>query len=127
MKPYPSSHQGEVERTPAKTERERTGSFLGFERNVLAASAALCLIFFGEELWKKFLPRYLVSLGAGAVAVGMFGTTRYFFFAIYQYLGGWMADRPGRQRSLRLFIVLASTGYLIYLFSSSWPFMFVGI
>lgn len=99
----------------------------GLERNVLAASSAVFLLFLGEEMWKKFLPRYLESLGAGAVTIGLFGTARDFFDAIYQYPGGWIADRVGRRRAFLIFISIASVGYLIYLFSPSWPFVFVGL
>ena len=66
---------------------------LGLERNVVAASAAVFLFSTGEELWKKFLPKYLESLGAGTVVIGLFGTVKDFFDAIYQYPGGWLADR----------------------------------
>jgi hypothetical protein len=41
------------------TKRRRIAGLPGLERNVLAASAAAFLLFLGEELWKKFLPRYL--------------------------------------------------------------------
>ena len=78
-------------------------------------------------MWKKFLPRYLESLGAGTVAIGLFGTAKDFFDAIYQYPGGWIADRVGRRRAFLIFIGIASIGYLIYLFSPSWPFVFVGL
>ena len=101
--------------------------YLGLERNVAAASLAVFLLGMGEELWKKFLPKYLESLGAGPVAVGAFGTLKDFFDAVYQYPGGWLADRVGRRRAFHLFIALASVGYLIYLFSPSWPFVFVGL
>ncbi len=107
--------------------REQIANYLGLERNVIAASAAVFLLFLGEELWKKFLPRYLEALGAGAVAIGLFGTAKDFFDAIYQYPGGWLADRLGRRRAFLVFIGLASLGYLIYLFSPSWPFVFVGL
>jgi MFS family permease len=107
--------------------REQIANYLGLERNVIAASAAVFLLFLGEELWKKFLPRYLEALGAGAVAIGLFGTAKDFFDAIYQYPGGWLADRLGRRRAFLLFIALASFGYLIYLFSPSWPFVFIGL
>ena len=69
---------------------------LGLERNVLAVSAAIFLLGMGEELWKKFLPKYLEALGAGTLVIGLFGTTKDFLDAIYQYPGGWLADRAGR-------------------------------
>jgi MFS family permease len=107
--------------------RERVADFLGLERNVLAASAAVLLLGMGEELWKKFLPKYLEALGAGTLAVGLFGTAKDFFDAIYQYPGGWLADRVGRRRAFLIFIGLASIGYLTYLLSPSWSFVFVGL
>jgi MFS family permease len=111
----------------ALTLRQRIFRLPGLERNVLAASTAVFLLFLGEELWKKFLPRYLETLGAGAVTIGLFGTAKDFFDAIYQYPGGWLADRLGRRRAFLLFIAIASLGYLIYLFSPSWPFVFLGL
>jgi MFS family permease len=106
---------------------KQIANYLSLERNVIAASAAVFLLFLGEELWKKFLPRYLEALGAGAVAIGLFGTAKDFFDAIYQYPGGWLADRLGRRRAFMVFIGLASLGYLIYLLSPSWPFVFAGL
>jgi MFS family permease len=100
---------------------------LGLERNVAAASATVFLLSTGEELWKKFLPKYLEALGAGTAVIGLFGTVKDFFDAIYQYPGGWLSDRIGRRLALLAFIGLASTGYLIYLFSPSWPFVFLGL
>jgi MFS family permease len=111
----------------APTRRARLADYLGFERNVAVASAAVFLLGLGEELWKKFLPKYLEYLGAGSVVVGLFGTTEDFFDAIYQYPGGWLADRVGRRRAFLVFIGIASVGYLIYLLSPSWPWVFVGL
>ena len=105
----------------------RIRDFLGLERNIAAASASVFLLGMGEELWKKFLPKYLESLGAGTAVIGFFGTVKDFFDAIYQYPGGWLADRFGRKRAFLVFIALAATGYLIYFLSPSWPFVFVGL
>jgi MFS family permease len=100
---------------------------LSLERNVTAASGAIFLLGFGEELWKKFLPKYLEALGASVPVIGLFGTAEDFFDAAYQYPGGWIADRFGRRKAFLLFLGLACIGYLFYLFGSSWPFAFVGL
>ena len=107
--------------------RERLTDFLSLERNVSIASAAVFLLGLGEELWKKFLPKYLESLGASTLIVGFFGTAEDFFDAIYQYPGGWLADRLGRRRAFLTFVVIASAGYLVYLISPSWPYLFLGL
>jgi len=85
------------------------------------------LLGFGEELWKKFLPKYLEALGASTPIIGLFGTAEDFFDAVYQYPGGWIADRFGRRRAFFVFLALASAGYLVYLLGPSWPFAFLGL
>lgn len=109
------------------TRRERVKDYFGLERNILAASCAVFLLGMGEEMWKKFLPKYLESLGAGTLAVGLFGTAKDFFDAVYQYPGGWIADHLGRRAAFLIFIALASIGYLICLFSPSWHYVFLGL
>lgn len=73
------------------------------------------------------MPKYLEALGAGTPVIGLFGTAENFFDAVYQYPGGSLADRFGRRRAFLVFVALASIGYLIYLFSHSWPWVFVGL
>ena len=107
--------------------RRGSSSWLAADRNVGAASGAVFLLGLGEELWKKFLPKLLESLGANSVAVGFFGTAEDFFDAFYQYPGGWLADHWGRRRAFFAFLAAAVAGYLVYLFSPSWPYFFVGL
>jgi len=83
---------------------------LGLERNVAAAAGAVFLVGIGEELWKKFLPKYLESLGASVIIIGLFGTAEDFLDALYQYPGGWLADRWGRRRAFFAFIAAALVG-----------------
>jgi MFS family permease len=109
------------------TLRSKVVDYLSLERNVSLASAAVFILGFGEELWKKFLPKYLEALGASTGVIGLFGTAEDFFDAIYQYPGGWMADRLGRRRAFLTFVALASAGYIVYLVSPSWPFVFLGL
>jgi MFS family permease len=105
----------------------RLAVFLSLERNVSIASAAVFLLGLGEELWKKFLPKYLEGLGANASIVGLFGSAQDFLDAAYQYPGGWLADRVGRRHAFIIFVALALTGYVIYLLSPAWPFVFLGL
>ena len=109
------------------TFRGRLVDYLSLERNVSIASAAVFILGLGEELWKKFLPKYLEALGANTAVIGLFGTAQDFFDAVYQYPGGWMADHFGRRRAFLIFVTLASAGYVVYLFSPSWPFVFLGL
>lgn len=107
--------------------RARLVDYLSLERNVGIASAAVFLLGFGEELWKKFVPKYLEALGATTPIIGLFGTAQDFFDAVYQYPGGFIADHLGRRRAFLIFITLASLGYLAFLISPSWPFLFVAL
>jgi MFS family permease len=107
--------------------RAQVADYLSLERNVSIASASVFLLGLGEELWKKFLPKYLEALGASIPVIGLFGAAENFFDAVYQYPGGWIADRLGRRRAFLIFVLLAAAGYLVYLFSPSWPFVFLGL
>ena len=111
----------------SRTWREKAVDYLSLERNVAIASAAVFLLGFGEELWKKFLPKYLEALGASTPIIGLFGTVEDFFDAVYQYPGGWIADHLGRRRAFLIFIALSSAGYVVYLVSSWWPLLFVAL
>ena len=81
----------------------------------------------GEELWKRFLPKYLAALGAPVLAIGLYGTVRDVLDGLYQYPGGWLADRYGARRALSVFVALAAAGYATYLIAPTWHFIFAGI
>jgi len=80
----------------------------------------------GEELWTRFLPKYLELLGAGALGIAAYGTLKDLLDAVYQYPGGWVADRLGRGRALILFTLLAMVGYLFYLIAPNWRWILAG-
>ena len=93
----------------------------------MAVSGAVFLLALGENLWKRFIPKYLEALGAPVTAIGLFGTCQDFLDGVYQYPGGWIGDRYGRRRALMLFVVLAMIGYGLYWWAPRWPFVFVGL
>jgi MFS family permease len=107
--------------------RAKVVDYLSLERNVSIASAAVLILGLGEELWKRFLPKYLEALGASTPVIGFFGTAENLLDALYQYPGGWLADRVGRRRAFLMLVLLATSGYFVYLLSPSWPFMLAGL
>jgi MFS family permease len=115
------------ERDPPPSWRSRAVTFLGLERNIVAVSASMLLLSLGENLWRKFLPRYLQALGAPIRAIGLFGSLEDFLDGVYQYPGGWLGDRLGRRSALILFVAIATAGYAVYLLAPSWPWIFAGI
>ena len=105
--------------------RDRRGFLL--EPGVVVAAAVTFLMTGAEELWKRFIPRYIEALGAPVLAVGAYGTVRDLVDALLQYPGGWVTDRFGRRAALRSFIFLAALGYAAYLASPTWPLTFVAL
>lgn len=96
-------------------------------RNVVIVSSANFLVTLGEELWSRFMPKYLEALGASVLAIGFFGTIKDLLDALYQYPGGWLADRLGRKKALVLFSALALVGYAIYALVPRYTFLFIGL
>ncbi len=100
--------------------------FFALEHNILVLLGAILAIGMGEELWIRFIPKYLQLLGAGAVAIGVYGSFARIVSTIYQYPGGWLADRMGRKRALVLFNLIAASGYALYLVTDRWEVVIGG-
>src|SRR5260370_30721239 len=87
---------------------------LQLKAGVRALAAGLFVYGFGEELWFRYLPAYLRSLGASALAVGVFGTLKDLLDAGYAYPGGVLADRMASRRALLLFGLLTTAGVALF-------------
>jgi MFS family permease len=105
----------------------RVAIALGLERNTTAVVGAMFLMALGENLWRRFIPKYLEALGAPVVAIGAYGSTEDLLDGLYQYPGGWVADRHGRRRALLLFVGLAAVGYAVVAAAPAWPVVLLGI
>ena len=106
---------------------QRVLFWLGLNRNTGAVAGAGLLMALGEELWKRFLPKYLESSGASLLAIGAYGSTRDLIDGLAQYPGGWISDRYGRRTGLRIFLGIAVAGYILLALGMSWPWMFAGV
>ncbi len=109
-----------------KQRRNTIKKFFALEHNIVVLLGALLVIGMGEELWVSFMPKYLEALGAGAIAIGAYGSFKQIVDAIYQYPGGWLSDRMGRKRALVMFNLIAATGYLLYLLTNRWEVVVLG-
>ena len=92
---------------------------LALERDVLVLSVAMFAFSLGFQMTSRYIPRYMSVLGAGAVAIGLFGTFGNLISALYPYPGGAVSDRIGSRTALTLFGLLSTAGFLIWLFADA--------
>jgi MFS family permease len=98
----------------------RAADYLGLRRNTGLLLGALVLAGTGEKLWLGFVPKYLQTLGATVLIIGIFDALQTILGALYAYPGGWLTDRWGQRRSLLLFSALSLAGYIVLLFWQHW-------
>ena len=123
--PGPTVSESALAVPPGRLGRVRR--LLALERNTLAVVGAMFLMALGENLWRRFLPKYLEALGAPILAIGAYGSVEDALDGLYQYPGGWASDRYGRRHALLLFVALAAVGYVVIAAAPAWPVVFVGL
>ncbi|HEU0176113.1 MAG TPA: MFS transporter [Blastocatellia bacterium] len=101
--------------------------YLGLNRNVAVLALSIFGLGLGEELWQSYLPKYLTALGASGETIGLFSSLKDLLDGLYQYPGGWVGDRFGRQRALTLFTLTAMCGYALYALAWHWVVVFAGL
>jgi len=100
--------------------------FLALKRNTTLLLIALVLAGTGEKLWLGFAPKYLQTLGASILIIGLFDALQTLLGAVYAYPGGWLTDRWGERQSLMLFSALSLGGYLLVLVWRHWLALVLG-
>ncbi|MBI1177807.1 MFS transporter [bacterium] len=98
----------------------RITDFLALRRNTTLLLSALVLAGTGERLWLGFAPKYLETLGATVLTIGLFDALQTLLDAVYAWPGGWLTDRWGQRRSLLLFNALSLAGYVFVLLWQHW-------
>ena len=114
--------------------------FFALQRDVLVLSLAMFAFSLGFQMTSRFLPEYIVALGASGFVVGLFGTVGNVISAVFPYPGGAISDRIGSRYALTLFGLLSTLGFGIWLVAPTlgaisvagvaiqpWVWIFVGL
>src|SRR5260370_22921595 len=100
--------------------------FLALRHNTALLLVAVGLAGTGERLWLGFAPKYLQTIGATVLVIGLFDALQTLLGAVYAYPGGWLTDHWGQRRSLLLFNALSLAGYLLVLCWHHWLALLLG-
>lgn len=114
-------------RNIAKSKKQTLSGFLGLKGNVVVLLLITLLIYSGEKLWERFLPKYFESIGAGVLIIGGLGFLQNMLGAVWALQGGYLADRLGTRKSFFIFNILAFAGYLVAIIFTSWIAVFIGM
>jgi MFS family permease len=105
---------------------QQVAGFLALRHNISILLVALMLAGTGEKLWLGFAPKYLQTLGAGVLVIGLFDALQTFLGAVYAYPGGWLTDRWGARRTLLLSNAISLAGYVLVLVWPHWLALLFG-
>src|SRR5882762_2029073 len=112
---------------PRFSRLSKLANFFGLKRNLVILLIAIFVIGAGEELWMRFLPKYLQAVGATVFVIGLYDALRTLLGAIYAYPGGVIVDRWGHRPAFIIFNVLSIVGYTVVLLVPHWGAVIVGM
>src|SRR5215472_4422010 len=112
---------------PRLSRRRKLADFFGLKRNLVILLIAIFVIGAGEELWMRFVPKYLQALSATVFVIGLYDALRTLLGAIYAYPGGVLVDIWGHRRAFLLFNVLSIGGYVLVLLIPHWGAVIAGM
>jgi MFS family permease len=100
--------------------------FFALRQSFAAVLAMAVLVGLGEKMAERFLPIYLITLGGGAISVGLLNGLDNLLSALYSFPGGYLSDKLGYRKALLLFNLLAILGFIIVIIFPSWQAVIVG-
>src|SRR5881409_2570275 len=105
----------------------RLANFFGLKRNLVILLIAIFVIGAGEELWMRFVPKYLQAGGATVFVIGLYDALRTLLGAIYAYPGGLLVDAWGYRRAFLAFNLISILGYGLVLLIAHWGAVIAGM
>jgi MFS family permease len=104
----------------------RVKEFFGLQKSMFGLLAMVVLVGMGEKMGERFLPIYLITLGGGALSVGLLNGMDNLLSALYSFPGGYLADRLGTKRALLVFNLIAMVGFVVVILIPAWQAVIVG-
>src|SRR5256884_931396 len=117
----------EAPNQPEISRGKQFADFFALKRNLVIILIAIFVIGTGEELWMRFVPKYLQTLGASVFVIGLYDALRTLVSAIYAYPGGMLADRWGHRRAFITFNLVSIAGYALVLLIPHWGAVIAGM
>jgi MFS family permease len=105
----------------------RLTNFFGLKRNLVILLICIFVIGAGEELWMRFVPKYLQAVGATVFMIGFYDALRTLLGAIYAYPGGVLVDIWGHRRAFIIFNLVSIAGYVLVLLVPHWAAVIAGM
>ncbi len=112
---------------PSVNRKRQFAEFFGLKRNLVILLIAIFVIGAGEELWMRFVPKYLQAVGATVFVIGLYDALRTLLGAIYAYPGGVLVDVWGHRRAFIIFNVVSIAGYALVLLVPHWAAVIAGM
>jgi MFS family permease len=75
----------------------------------------------------RFVPKYLLAVGATVFVIGVYDALRTLLGAIYAYPGGVLVDIGGHRRAFIIFNVISIAGYALVLLVPRWGAVITGM
>src|SRR5437763_4836955 len=107
--------------------KRQFADFFGLKRNLVILLIAIFVIGAGEELWMRFVPKYLLAVGATVFVIGLYDALRTLLGAIYAYPGGVLVDIWGHRRAFIIFNVVSIAGYALVMLVPHWAAVIAGM
>src|SRR5947208_10336747 len=107
--------------------KRQFADFFGLKRNLVILLIAIFVIGAGEELWMRFVPKYLLAVGATVFVIGLYDALRTLLGAVYAYPGGVLVDVWGHRRAFIVFNIVSIVGYALVLFVPHWAAVIAGM
>jgi MFS family permease len=97
------------------------------ERNVMVISLTTTMYSIFNSLWMRWFSLYQRSLGASITVIGLLAIMQQAQQLVFQFPGGYLADRYGRKKIIVYGTSLRIITPIIYIFAKTWQHLIPGM